>query len=134
MQGCAEVPAALRSRHAELNKSSESCGIPEGEAAFLGLCDQYCDIVHSCHPYPTAAMQLSAEESAVLLHAARHVCIKMDAVKRNNAGLEAGTVDSAAARDQGFVRPQVLLLAPMRSVALPIILHFAALAQRGNRC
>lgn len=124
----------LRSTFEEVNSTAAAPGLmSQPEASFFALCEQYCDVVHACHPYPTAPMQLSPEESAVLLHAANHIAKKMDTVKKNHERLEKETIDSTAARDQGFVRPQVLLLAPMRSIALPAMLRFAALAQRENR-
>jgi hypothetical protein len=124
----------LRSTYAEINGNTEHPNVmSRPEALFFSLCEQYSDIVHTCHPYPSAAQQLSPEESAALLHAANHVCKKMDIVKKNHERLEKEAVDSIAARDQGFVRPQVLLLAPMRSIALPVMLRFAALAQRETR-
>lgn len=116
------------------SEAASPATLSQPEARFFSLCERYCDIVHSCHPYATAPLQLSPEESAVLLHATNHVCKKMDAVKKNHERLDGDAVESTAARDQGFVRPQVLLLAPMRSIALPVMLRFAALAQRENRC
>lgn len=124
----------LRSTFEDMNKNAESPGLlSQPEASFFALCEQYCDVVHSCHPYPTAPMQLSSEECAALLHATNHVCKKMDNVKKNHERMHDISVDTTAARDQGFVRPLVLFLAPMRSIALPVMLRFAALAQRENR-
>lgn len=104
------------------------------EAAAFAMFHRYMDVMHMCHPYATAADEVSAEESASLLHAANHIINKMDTVKKNNHCLANRSIDKTDARDQGFVRPAVLLLVPMRCVALPIALRFASLAQRENRC
>lgn len=104
------------------------------EAAAFAMFHRYMDVMHMCHPYATAAGELSAEESASLLHAANHVINKMDTVKKNNHYLANSSMDKSDARDQGFVRPAVLLLVPMRCIALTIALRFASLAQRENRC
>eukprot|EP00892_Ulva_mutabilis_P002218 jgi/Ulvmu1/11998/UM083_0009.1 len=103
------------------------------QAAAFALCNQYLDILHVCHPYAKSADSLSSEESATLLHAVNHISKKMELVKKNNQRLATVSLDKSDTRDQGFVRPIVLLLAPMRSIALTIALRFAFLAQRENR-
>ena len=103
------------------------------EAATFALFTRYPDVLHLCHPYATLAHEISAEESASLLHAANHVLQKMDRVKRNNQKLESNSVTTGFTCDQGFVRPSVLLLAPMRCIALTLALRFAMLAQRESR-
>lgn len=103
------------------------------EAASFAMFNTYADVMHTCHPYATASTELSAEESASLLHATNHIIQKMDVVKKNNHCLATSKIDKKDACDQGFVRPTVLLLAPMRCIALIIALRFASLAQRENR-
>lgn len=106
----------------------------QSEAVAFALYNRYVDVIHVCHPYATSADLLSAEESASLLHATNHILKKMDIVKTNNQATAANSIDKCHARDQGFVRPTVLLLVPMRCIALTIALRLVSLAQREKRC
>jgi U3 small nucleolar RNA-associated protein 25 len=76
---------------------------------------------------------------AVLLHCLNHVSKSADLIKRNNERLKSG--GSAAGeegegpppRDQGFTRPKVLLLLPMRNLAFRAVRRLVALAQKETR-
>jgi U3 small nucleolar RNA-associated protein 25 len=134
---CAGLKPRLVARYEDLHErpAGESpCFQSRAEAAAFGIYSRYLDVVHTCLPYQTTCTQISAEEDAALLHVVNHVVKKMDTVKHHNEQIAAKVLDASDARDQGFVRPSVLLLAPMRCVALNIIKRLCGLAQRENRC
>lgn len=71
----------------------------------------------------------------VLLHALNHIAKTSDIIKKNNEKLR-GSRDGAAdacPRDQGFARPKVLFLTPMRNSAYHLVMRLLALALRETR-
>ena len=68
----------------------------QGSAAFYALCSQYCDIAHTCLPYPTAPHVLAPEEDSALLHMAQHLVARMDTVRRNNERIKSEEVQPGA--------------------------------------
>jgi U3 small nucleolar RNA-associated protein 25 len=75
-----------------------------------------------------------AEMDAVLLHALNHVLQTADRIKKNNERAAAANVDpDSLPRDQGFTRPKVLFLLPMRSMACKVVLRLLTLALRETR-
>ena len=134
---CAGVAPRLRTNYqrAATQGDSDGAAFPStAAAAAFALARSYCDVVHTCLPYATSAGALAPEEDAALLHAAQHLMTKMSKVKANNDAIEAGTVAAQEVPDQGLVRPTVLLLAPMRCVALPAVLRLLQLLQRASKC
>jgi len=83
------------------------------------------------------------ELDAVLLHILNHISRSADTIKRNNDHLKqpapssTGGVEARAAddipRDQGFTRPKILVLLPMRNAALHFVLRLLTLAMRETR-
>lgn len=89
------------------------------------------------------ADQSDPELDAVLLHILNHVARAADTIKRNNQhlaaaapakkGAAAAATPDAVPRDQGFTRPKVLVLLPMRNVALRFVQRLLTLALRETR-
>ncbi|KAK9820865.1 hypothetical protein WJX81_006561 [Elliptochloris bilobata] len=103
----------------------------------FNVCRSYKDLLFPCRPYPLSAEAPDALLDAVLLHCLAHVGAAAAAIKRNSERLKGGetgvTGAAEAPRDQGFTRPKVLLLLPLRSLALRATTRLAALAQRETR-
>ena len=80
---------------------------------------------------------LGHTQDAVLLHIANHVAKSADLVRKNNAAADAARDSGAAVeevpRDQGFVRPRVLVLAPQRNIVYVAVRRLLALLQRAAR-
>ncbi|KAF0700899.1 Aste57867_8585 [Aphanomyces stellatus] len=64
----------------------------------------------------------SAEiRQVVMMHVVNHVLKARDTISRHNERLSKASDDDAEYRDQGFARPSVLLLAPLRSSAHALV-------------
>ncbi|KAG9449276.1 hypothetical protein H6P81_009241 [Aristolochia fimbriata] len=111
---------------------------------FFSLCDSYRDIMH-CNKKPF--YHKGIEEDAVIMdayimHVLNHVFRSRDAVKKNNAKLAKRPNNgrdellcSDGFLDQGFTRPKVLILLPLRSIALRVVrrlIQLTPLSQRVN--
>lgn len=100
----------------------------ESQAAFYSMLASYVDVQHGCRTLVPnqgpAGQQLNDEIlDAVCLHVIDHVTRTRNRVMKNNESLakkaKAGTkvLEDDLPRDQGFVRPTVLFLTPMRNIA-----------------
>lgn len=119
----------------------------EAQAQFFSFCNNYEDILltQRCGPHITVA---SNEEhqgyvDAYVLHILNHVLKTRDLVTKNNEKLQrqqtalgengkkgADFIDPP--RDQGFTRPKVLILLPMRSTALKFVKKLIELAPKSQ--
>ncbi|KAK9841329.1 hypothetical protein WJX74_004003 [Apatococcus lobatus] len=102
------------------------------QAVFMALCSSYKDILHPVRPYPTRHDDLDPIMDAALLHCLNHLATAAARIKKNNDLLKAGETHDPP-RDQGFVRPKVLILLPLRSMAERVVLRLATLAQKETR-
>jgi len=100
----------------------------ESQAAFYSMLASYVDVQHGDRTLVPdqgpAGQQLNDETlDAVCLHVIDHVTRTRNRVMKNNESLakkaKAGTkvLEDDLPRDQGFVRPTVLFLTPMRNIA-----------------
>ncbi|VAI39768.1 unnamed protein product [Triticum turgidum subsp. durum] len=108
---------------------------------FFSLCNSYRDIMH-CNKKPFYLKGSKVDSStmdAYLMHALSHVhrtrdvVIKNDAKLRNDANTDVMEDDSY--RDQGFTRPKVLFLLPLKSIARRIVkrlIQLSPLTQKDN--
>uniref|UniRef100_A0ACD5U5U9 Uncharacterized protein n=2 Tax=Avena sativa TaxID=4498 RepID=A0ACD5U5U9_AVESA len=94
---------------------------------FFSLCNSYHDIMH-CNKKPFYLKGSKVDSStmdAYIMHALSHVqrtrdvVIKNDAKLRNDANID--ILDDNSYRDQGFTRPKVLFLLPLKSIARRVV-------------
>ena len=118
-------------------EKKESDFVSSHQRAFFALLSSYVDILHPNRPYPTPSSLAEAPDSeldAVLLHVINHVATTSDRIKKNNEKLSHGNTDpDDVPRDQGFTRPKVLFLLPMRNTAFKLVSRLLALALRETR-
>ncbi|AQK39226.1 U3 small nucleolar RNA-associated protein 25 [Zea mays] len=95
--------------------------------SFYSLCNSYRDIMH-CNKKPFYLKSNGPDSStmdAYLMHALNHVHRTRDVVIRNDAKLRNDTdrdiTDDKTYLDQGFTRPKVLFLLPLKSFARRIV-------------
>ncbi|XP_066359435.1 protein NUCLEOLAR FACTOR 1-like isoform X1 [Miscanthus floridulus] len=95
--------------------------------SFFSLCNSYRDIMH-CNKKPFYLKSNGPDSStmdAYLMHALNHVHRTRDVVIRNDAKLRNDTdrdiSDDKTYLDQGFTRPKVLFLLPLKSFARRIV-------------
>ncbi|KAL6865121.1 hypothetical protein ACP4OV_016272 [Aristida adscensionis] len=108
--------------------------------SFFSLCNSYRDIMH-CNKKPLY-MKGSVDSStmdAYLMHSLNHVHRTRDVVIRNDAKLrndaDRDISDDASYLDQGFTRPKVLFLLPLKSFARRVVkrlIQLSPLSQKGN--
>ncbi|GLJ23922.1 hypothetical protein SUGI_0454570 [Cryptomeria japonica] len=122
------VKMSLQSWWQTIFKRAECCNFTSAmQSQFFSLCNSYQDILHSNKNAFMAGGQdddLSVTD-AYLLHLLNHVYKTRDIVTKNNARLSQQSnngdklINAAEPpRDQGFTRPKVLILVPLRSIAL----------------
>ena len=125
-----ERPELVNAKLAELWRTvTGSDGFAsESQAAFYSMLASYVDVQHGDRTLVPdqgpAGQQLNDETlDAVCLHVIDHVTRTRNRVMKNNESLakkaKAGTkvLEDDLPRDQGFVRPTVLFLTPMRNIA-----------------
>jgi len=117
------------------------------QQALFAIVSEYRDVLYPLHAYPAGpglvgrgvAGDGQADDvlDAVLLHVVNHVTKSADRVRKNNAAAEAARESAASVddipRDQGFVRPRALVLAPMRNAAHAVVARLMQLAQKETR-
>ncbi|KFK43953.1 hypothetical protein AALP_AA1G196000 [Arabis alpina] len=122
-------------------------GNPEGRdfessqrRRFFSICNSYLDILHSnkkpfYHKLPkedASAKDASAKDEstmdAYLMHSLNHIFKTRDLVNKNESKIakHRGTAEEEILsddgfRDQGFTRPKVLILLPMKSIAYDVV-------------
>ncbi|KAL6785736.1 hypothetical protein ACKKBF_B01440 [Auxenochlorella protothecoides x Auxenochlorella symbiontica] len=102
------------------------------QAGLFALLSSQADILHTARPYPTSADPAvpDPELDAILLHILQHCASNADRIRKNNERLKTNP-ELDPPRDQGFTRPTVLLLLPMRNMALRAVQRLAELALAG---
>ena len=125
------------------------------QAVIFAVMNSYMDMLYPLHRYPTAVAAKDPVMDAALLHIINHIVVSGDVIKKNNERLEKSrkstrkqrdTVGDGAkgesdvdeeediiCRDQGFVRPKVLILAPFRHHAKTIVDRLIQLAIQETR-
>ncbi|KAJ7515805.1 hypothetical protein O6H91_22G028600 [Diphasiastrum complanatum] len=104
----------------------------EQQCQFFAMCNSYQDIIHSRRPILDGTIKGEEEDRSImdayLLHLLNHVLKTRDLVTKNNEKLQhhintglASKEDMELPRDQGFTRPKVLILMPLRSTVLRLV-------------
>ncbi|GAV76017.1 DUF1253 domain-containing protein [Cephalotus follicularis] len=103
---------------------------------FFSLCNSYCDILHSNKKpfYLKGLEEDSTTMDAYLIHCLNHIFRTRDRVKKNNAKLarhqetaEEKVLIDDGFLDQGFTRPKILILLPLRGIAFRVVKRLIAL-------
>ncbi|KAK9823260.1 hypothetical protein WJX72_001434 [[Myrmecia] bisecta] len=102
------------------------------QRALFSICSSYKDVFLPAREYPQSGDSPDALMDACLLHCLNHVTTAAGRIKKNNDRLKANP-DDEVLRDQGFTRPKVLLLLPMRNSALRVVSRLVQLAQKETR-
>ncbi|XP_010539417.1 PREDICTED: U3 small nucleolar RNA-associated protein 25 [Tarenaya hassleriana] len=109
---------------------------------FFSLYNSYRDIFHSNKKpfYNRGLEEDSCSMDAYLMHSLNHIFRTRDLVKKNEAKIAKHQETSAeevlcddAFLDQGFTRPKVLILLPMRSIAFRVIKRLIQLTPQTQR-
>ncbi|ETV91350.1 hypothetical protein H310_14034 [Aphanomyces invadans] len=82
-----------------------------------GAYHQYQDVLY-CNQ---TADSLAEIRQVTMMHVVNHILKSRDTIARHNERLSKGTSEDAEYRDQGFSRPTVLVLAPLRSAAHDLV-------------
>ncbi|DBA80702.1 TPA: hypothetical protein ACH3X1_007943 [Trebouxia sp. C0004] len=101
------------------------------QAAFA-VCNSYVDLFLPNQPYPVRSDAEDPVLDACLLHCINHCSKTAELIKKTNQQAKADP-DFEAPRDQGFTRPKVLILLPMRNMALKTILRLLQFTQKETR-
>lgn len=114
----ANVLKSWRDLRVGTKKSSGKRSVTAFQHELISRLSHYQDLYHSSVPIE----QRSEARDAIACHAVSHAIKTRRKILRNNEKLAhaaaAGGVDTDVPRDQGFTRPKVLILAPMRNSAL----------------
>ncbi|CAM0957227.1 unnamed protein product [Alopecurus aequalis] len=108
---------------------------------FFSLCNSYRDIMH-CNKKPFYLKGNKVDSStmdAYIMHALSHIHRTRDVVIKNDAKLRndenTDILDDNSYRDQGFTRPKVLFLLPLKSIARRVVkrlIQLSPLTQKDN--
>ncbi|TYI79172.1 hypothetical protein E1A91_D05G003800v1 [Gossypium mustelinum] len=97
---------------------------------FFSLCNSYRDILHGEKKpfYHKGLEEDSNIMDAYLMHSLNHIFRTRDLVRKNNAKIDKHQMNGKEEilpgdnfLDQGFTRPKILILLPLRSIALRVI-------------
>nr|KJB53755.1 hypothetical protein B456_009G003500 [Gossypium raimondii] len=97
---------------------------------FFSLCNSYRDILHGeKKPFYHKGLQEDSNiMDAYLMHSLNHIFRTRDLVRKNNAKIDKHQMSGKEEilpgdnfLDQGFTRPKILILLPLRSIALRVI-------------
>ncbi|KAL3155972.1 hypothetical protein ABBQ32_012964 [Trebouxia sp. C0010 RCD-2024] len=123
---------ALGAPHGDSAASLQADFVTLQQAVVFAVCNSYMDLFLPNHPYPARPDAEDHVLDACLLHCINHCSKTAELIKKNNQEAKADP-DSEAPRDQGFTRPKVLILLPMRNMALKCILRLLQLTQKETR-
>ncbi|KAG7592037.1 Digestive organ expansion factor predicted [Arabidopsis thaliana x Arabidopsis arenosa] len=111
---------------------------------FFSICNSYLDILHSNKKpfYSSGSDEDSSAMDAYLMHSLNHIFKTRDLVKKNESKIakhretsEEEILSDDGFLDQGFTRPKVLILLPLRSIAFRVVkrlIHLTPESQRVN--
>eukprot|EP00803_Ostreobium_quekettii_P009280 evm.model.scf_467.5 EVM.evm.TU.scf_467.5 scf_467:47937-59807(+) len=104
------------------------------QRTFFSLLANYKDVLLPAKPYPNSIPAPDPLRDAYVLHCVNHILRSRFAVRRNDSSLKkqgAGATaesDEGVLRDQGFTRPRVLILVPMKNAAFQVVHKMMKLA------
>ncbi|XP_058068370.1 protein NUCLEOLAR FACTOR 1 isoform X2 [Magnolia sinica] len=109
---------------------------------FFSLCNTYRDIMH-CNKKPFYLKGLEDDSSimdAYIMHVLNHVFRTRDLVTKNDAkvakhgdSIKEEIINADKFLDHGFTRPKVLILLPLRSIALRVVKRLIQLTPSSHR-
>ncbi|CAH2037116.1 unnamed protein product [Thlaspi arvense] len=109
---------------------------------FFSICNSYLDILHSNKRpfYNRGPEEDSSAMDAYLMHSLNHIFRTRDLVKKNESKIaknretaEEEILSDDGFLDQGFTRPKVLILLPMRSIAFRVVKRLIQLTPESQR-
>ncbi|CAN8312404.1 unnamed protein product [Cochlearia groenlandica] len=109
---------------------------------FFSICNSYLDILHSNKRpfYNRGPEEDSSAMDAYLMHSLNHIFRTRDLVKKNESKIakhqetsEEEILSDDGFLDQGFTRPKVLILLPMRSIAYRVVKRLIQLTPESQR-
>lgn len=109
---------------------------------FFSICNSYLDILHSNKRpfYNKGREEDSSAMDAYLMHSLNHIFKTRDLVKKNESKIakhretsEQEILSDDGFLDQGFTRPKVLILLPMRSIAFRVVKRLIQLTPESQR-
>ncbi|KAJ0247889.1 U3 small nucleolar RNA-associated protein [Hirschfeldia incana] len=109
---------------------------------FFSICNSYLDILHSNKRpfYNKGREEDSSVMDAYLMHSLNHIFKTRDLVKKNESKIakhretsEQEILSDDVFLDQGFTRPKVLILLPMRSIAFRVVKRLIQLTPEAQR-
>ncbi|RID51819.1 hypothetical protein BRARA_H02459 [Brassica rapa] len=109
---------------------------------FFSICNSYLDILHSNKRpfYNKGREEDSSAMDAYLMHSLNHIFKTRDLVKKNESKIakhretsEEEIISDDGFLDQGFTRPKVLILLPMRSIAFRVVKRLIQLTPESQR-
>ncbi|CAG7899676.1 unnamed protein product [Brassica rapa] len=109
---------------------------------FFSICNSYLDILHSNKRpfYNKGREEDSSAMDAYLMHSLNHIFKTRDLVKKNESKIakhretsEEEILSDDGFLDQGFTRPKVLILLPMRSIAFRVVKRLIQLTPESQR-
>lgn len=103
-----------------LHGNSDSSFVDPEQAALFAALHQYKDVLHLRREAPNPKAYDGVLD-AVLLHCINHVMKTSDAVKKGNESARDRDGEREPQRDQGFTRPKILVLLPLRKFAYNFI-------------
>ncbi|XP_010459374.1 PREDICTED: U3 small nucleolar RNA-associated protein 25-like isoform X1 [Camelina sativa] len=109
---------------------------------FFSICNSYLDILHSNKRpfYDRGSEEDSSAMDAYLMHSLNHIFKTRDLVKKNDSKIgkhretsEEEVLSDDGFLDQGFTRPKVLILLPLRSIAFRVVKRLIQLTPESLR-
>ncbi|ESQ35029.1 hypothetical protein EUTSA_v10006892mg [Eutrema salsugineum] len=109
---------------------------------FFSICNSYLDILHSNKRpfYIRGPEEDSSAMDAYLMHSLNHIFRTRDLVKKNESKIvkhretsEEEILSDDGFLDQGFTRPKVLILLPLRSIAFRVVKRLIQLTPEAQR-
>ncbi|VYS46404.1 unnamed protein product [Arabidopsis thaliana] len=109
---------------------------------FFSICNSYLDILHSNKKpfYHCGSDEDSSAMDAYLMHSLNHIFKTRDLVKKNESKIakhretsEEEILSDDGFLDQGFTRPKVLILLPLRSIAFRVVKRLIQLTPESHR-
>ncbi|EOA37780.1 hypothetical protein CARUB_v10012647mg [Capsella rubella] len=109
---------------------------------FFSICNSYMDILHSNKKpfYNKGSEEDSSAMDAYLMHSLNHIFKTRDLVKKNESKIakqretsEEEILSDDGFMDQGFTRPKVLILLPLRSIAFRVVKRLIQLTPESQR-
>lgn len=130
--GAAATGDAMANTHMENVLDHPADFVSAQQKTVFAVCNSYKDLFLPNHPYPVRSDYEDPILDACLLHCINHCSKTAELIKKSNQQAKTDP-DFEPPRDQGFTRPKVLVLVPMRNMALKCILRLLQFTQKETR-